>query len=59
MTLQGAKAFISGGGVSDLYLVMARTGGPGPKGISAFLVEKVGNSVTTVLVESLTLGSDL
>ena len=39
---QGEKAFISGGGVSDLYLVMARTGGdPGSKGISAFLVEKV------------------
>ncbi len=37
----GAKAFISGGGVSDLYLVMARTGQPGSKGISAFLVEKV------------------
>ena len=38
--LVGAKAFISGGGVSDLYLVMARTGGPGPAGISAFIVEK-------------------
>jgi len=25
-----------------VYLIMARTGGPGPKGISAFLVEKVG-----------------
>ena len=37
----GAKAFISGGGVSDLYLVMVRTGQPGSKGISAFLVEKV------------------
>jgi len=37
----GAKAFISGGGVSDLYLVLARTGQPGSKGISAFLVEKV------------------
>ena len=37
--LNGAKAFISGGGVSDLYLVMARTGGPGPKGISTFVVE--------------------
>lgn len=36
--LNGSKAFISGGSVSDLYLVMARTGGPGPKGISAFLV---------------------
>ncbi len=38
--LDGSKAFISGGGRSDLYLVMARTGGPGPKGISAFLVER-------------------
>ena len=38
--LTGAKAFISGGGVSDLYLVMARTGQPGARGVSAFLVEK-------------------
>jgi len=38
--LNGAKAFISGGGVSDLYVVMARTGGSGPRGISAFVVEK-------------------
>ena len=38
--LDGGKAFISGGGVSDVYLVMARTGGPGADGISAFLVEK-------------------
>ncbi|CAN7254619.1 isobutyryl-CoA dehydrogenase [Phenylobacterium sp. LjRoot225] len=38
--LTGSKAFISGGGVSDVYVVMARTGGPGPKGISAFVVEK-------------------
>ncbi|MEZ5824906.1 MAG: acyl-CoA dehydrogenase family protein [Geminicoccaceae bacterium] len=38
--LNGSKAFISGGGRSDLYLVMCRTGGPGPKGISALLVEK-------------------
>ncbi|MEO1199841.1 MAG: acyl-CoA dehydrogenase family protein, partial [Pseudomonadota bacterium] len=37
--LNGAKAFISGGGASDLYVVMARTGGPGPKGISTFVVE--------------------
>jgi alkylation response protein AidB-like acyl-CoA dehydrogenase len=37
--LDGAKAFISGGGVSDLYLVMARTGEGGPRGISCFLVE--------------------
>lgn len=38
--LNGSKAFISGGGHSDVYLVMARTGGPGPKGISCILVEK-------------------
>lgn len=34
--LNGTKAFISGGGYSDAYLVMARSGGAGPKGISAF-----------------------
>ncbi len=38
--LNGSKAFISGGGVSDLYAVMVRTGGEGPGGISCLLVEK-------------------
>jgi len=38
--LNGSKAFISGGGVSDLYVVMVRTGIDGPKGISALVVEK-------------------
>ncbi|MEL6365591.1 MAG: acyl-CoA dehydrogenase family protein [Pseudomonadota bacterium] len=38
--LNGSKAFISGAGVSDLYLVMVRTGEDGPRGISAVLVEK-------------------
>lgn len=38
--LDGVKAFISGGGVSDIYLVMARTGENGPHGISCILVEK-------------------
>jgi len=38
--LTGTKAFISGAGHSDLYLVMARTGGDGPKGISSIVVEK-------------------
>ena len=38
--LTGQKQFISGAGVSDLYLVMARTGEDGARGISAFLVEK-------------------
>jgi alkylation response protein AidB-like acyl-CoA dehydrogenase len=36
--LNGTKAFISGGGRSDLYLVMVRTGEDGPKGISTMLV---------------------
>jgi len=40
IVLNGSKAFISGGGFSDLYLVMARTGADGPKGISTVLVEK-------------------
>ncbi|MDX8353364.1 acyl-CoA dehydrogenase family protein [Cognatiyoonia sp. IB215182] len=38
--LTGTKAFISGGGYSDAYIVMARTGDDGPKGISAILVEE-------------------
>ena len=38
--LNGSKAFISGGGVSDVYVVMARTGDDGPKGVSTFVVEK-------------------
>lgn len=38
--LTGVKQFISGAGASDLYVVMARTGDAGPKGISAFLVPK-------------------
>jgi len=38
--LDGTKAFISGGGASDLYAVMVRTGGDGAGGISCVLVEK-------------------
>eukprot|EP00158_Paraphelidium_tribonemae_P002312 Partr_v1_DN25274_c0_g1_i1_m16724 putative acyl-CoA dehydrogenase len=38
--LNGSKAFISGGGQSDIYVIMARTGEAGPKGISCFVVEK-------------------
>lgn len=40
--LNGSKAFISGAGDhgSDIFLVMARTGLEGPKGISSFIVEK-------------------
>jgi alkylation response protein AidB-like acyl-CoA dehydrogenase len=36
----GSKAFISGGGENEVYVVMARTGQDGPKGISCFVVER-------------------
>ncbi len=36
--LNGVKQFISGAGTSAVYIVMARTGDAGPKGISAFIV---------------------
>ncbi|MAO29808.1 MAG: acyl-CoA dehydrogenase [Alteromonas sp.] len=36
--LNGSKAFISGAGETDVLVVMARTGGSGPKGVSAFAV---------------------
>jgi len=36
--LSGSKAFISGGGDTDILVVMARTGGPGAGGVSAFAV---------------------
>jgi alkylation response protein AidB-like acyl-CoA dehydrogenase len=36
--LNGQKQFISGAGAGDLYVVMARTGGAGPAGISTFVV---------------------
>src|ERR1700738_386489 len=38
--IDGVKQFISGAGTSDVYIVMARTGADGPRGISAFVVEK-------------------
>src|SRR6202035_4097860 len=38
--LNGTKAFISGGSVSDLYVTMVRTGGAGPKGLSCLVVAK-------------------
>jgi len=38
--LNGSKAFISGAGVSDVYVCMVRTGEEGPKGVSCLVVEK-------------------
>ena len=37
--INGSKAFISGAGFSDLYVLMCRTGEDGPKGVSTLLVE--------------------
>lgn len=36
----GSKAFISGGGVNQVYVTMVRTGEEGPKGISCLVIEK-------------------
>ncbi|TDG12162.1 acyl-CoA dehydrogenase [Seongchinamella unica] len=36
--VNGAKVFISGAGDTDVLVVMLRTGGAGPKGISALLI---------------------
>jgi alkylation response protein AidB-like acyl-CoA dehydrogenase len=38
--VNGAKAFISGGLSSDVFVCMLRTGGAGPKGISTIVIEK-------------------
>jgi len=40
LILNGSKAFISGAGESEVYLVMCRTGGDGASGISCVVVEK-------------------
>ena len=44
--LDGAKAFISGGGRSDLYLVMCRTGDASPRGITCIAVENGTNGLS-------------
>jgi alkylation response protein AidB-like acyl-CoA dehydrogenase len=36
--ITGVKQFISGGGEASVYVVMARTGEPGARGITAFIV---------------------
>ena len=57
--LNGTKAFISGGGYSDAYVCMVRTGDDGPKGISAMVVED-GAQATRDAVEGrgLVVGGD-
>lgn len=39
LVLSGVKQFISGAGETQVFIVMARTGGPGPTGISAVIVD--------------------
>jgi Acyl-CoA dehydrogenases len=50
--VNGTKQFISGAGDSDIYAVMVRTGGDGPKGISTLLVEKDTPGLSFGAVES-------
>jgi alkylation response protein AidB-like acyl-CoA dehydrogenase len=38
--VSGSKAFISGGGQNEVYVVMVRTGEEGPKGISCLVMDK-------------------
>lgn len=38
--LNGSKQFISGAGAADQYVVMVRTGEPGPRGISTVVVDR-------------------
>ena len=42
----GTKAFISGGGASDVYVCMVRTGGPGPSGVSSKRVRPASHLVS-------------
>ena len=44
--LSGTKSFISGGGYSDLYVVMCRTGDDSPKGVSSIIIEDGANGLS-------------
>ncbi|MFE7118727.1 acyl-CoA dehydrogenase family protein [Streptomyces sp. NPDC057654] len=50
-TIDGSKAWITHGGVADFYTVLARTGGEGPRGISAFLVPGDADGLTAARPE--------
>lgn len=49
--INGTKAWITHGGVADFYTVLARTGGEGPKGITAFLVPGDAEGLTAAVPE--------
>lgn len=44
--LDGTKQWVTNGGHAKVFIVFARTGGPGPKGISAFLVDRETQGLT-------------
>lgn len=39
-SLNGSKQWITNGGIADLFIIFARTGGPGARGVSAFVSER-------------------
>ncbi|GAA4928148.1 acyl-CoA dehydrogenase family protein [Streptomyces coeruleoprunus] len=49
--ITGTKAWITHGGIADFYTVMARTGGEGPRGITAFLVPGDAEGLTAAAPE--------
>ncbi|MEU3723838.1 acyl-CoA dehydrogenase family protein [Streptomyces sp. NPDC031705] len=49
--ITGTKAWITHGGVADFYTVLARTGAPGAKGITAFLVPGDAPGLTAAVPE--------
>ncbi|MFJ6720593.1 MULTISPECIES: acyl-CoA dehydrogenase [unclassified Streptomyces] len=49
--ITGTKAWITHGGIADFYTVLARTGGEGPKGITAFLVPGDAAGLTAAVPE--------
>ena len=50
--LDGVKAWVTHGGVADTYLVLARTGDEGPRGISAFVLDADQPGLTPARPES-------
>ncbi|MBU7600045.1 acyl-CoA dehydrogenase [Streptomyces sp. P38-E01] len=49
--IDGTKSWITHGGVADFYTVLARTGEPGPRGITAFLVPGDAEGLTAAVPE--------
>ena len=49
--ISGEKTFITGGMIADYYVVGARTGGPGLKGISLFFVEADSTGLSRTAIE--------